>query len=61
MIPNKNRFKQILKWTFAGLPLGAVVCSSFLPLQTWGQQALMLIVLLWIQAFFLLSAFSSGN
>lgn len=61
MFPNKHTLKQAVKWTAAGLPIGGVVWASFLPLQTWMQQALVLIVLLWLQAFFLLGIFSSGN
>ena len=57
----KNRFKQVLKWVLGGLPLGAVVATSFLPLQAWMQQALMLVVLLWLQAFVLLNVFALGN
>ena len=61
MIPAKSKLKQTLKWILAGLPLGVVIGSSFLPLQTWMQQTLILVVLLWMQAFFMFYAFSAGN
>ena len=57
----KNRIKVALKWTLTGLPLGAVVGASFLPLQTWMQQALILVTLLWFYAFFLLNCFYLGS
>jgi len=53
----KIKVKRILKWALTGLPLGGVVWASFLPLQTWMQQALVLVTLLWFYAFFLLDTF----
>jgi hypothetical protein len=53
----RKNFRKILNLLLAGLPLGAVVWASFLPLQTWMQQALILVVLLWFYAFFLLDTF----
>ena len=47
MVIDKRGLKRIMKWTAAGLPFGGVIWASFLPLQTWMQQALILIVLLW--------------
>jgi hypothetical protein len=61
MVIDKRGLKRIMKWTAAGLPFGGVIWASFLPLQTWMQQALILIVLLWLQAFFLLGVFTWGN
>ena len=61
MLLNKRLLKQGVKWTAAGLPIVAVVWASFLPLQTWMQQALVMVVLLWLQAFFLFGVFSSGS
>jgi hypothetical protein len=57
----KGKFKNILKWTIAGLPLGGVVWASFLPLQVWMQQSLVLIVLLWFYVFFLLDSLFLGG
>ena len=57
----KKKGKRALKWVLAGLPLGGVLWASFLPLQTWMQQALILVVLLWFYVFFLLDAFFLGG
>jgi hypothetical protein len=57
----KNRINIALKWTLTGLPLGAVIWTSFLPLATWVQQALILVTLLWFYAFFLLDSFYLGG
>ena len=36
----------ILKWCLTGLPLVGIVLVSFLPIQVWMQQALVLITLI---------------
>jgi hypothetical protein len=53
--------KQTLKWILAGLPLGAVIGTSFLPVAPWVQQALVLITLLWFFAFYLFDCFYLGG
>jgi hypothetical protein len=58
---SKNKTKTVLKWTFTGLPLGAIVWTSFLPVPTWVQQALILVTLLWFYVFFLLDCFYLGG
>jgi hypothetical protein len=59
--PQPNKLKSILKWGLTALPLGGVIGASFLPLQTWMQQALVLVTLLWFMAFFLLDTFFLGG
>jgi len=61
MNPKTSRFKQALKWVLGGLPLAVAIGTSCFSLQVWMQQALILVVLLWLQAFVLLSVFSLGN
>jgi hypothetical protein len=56
-----HKVKRALKWVLTGLPLGGVIWASFLPLATWMQQALVLVVLLWFYVFFLLDAFYLGG
>ena len=53
----RKKSRKVLKLILAGLPLGGVIWASFLPLQVWMQQALILVVLLWFYAFFLLDTF----
>jgi hypothetical protein len=53
----RGKAKRTFKWILAGLPLGGVLWASFLPLQTWMQQALILIVLVWFYVYFLLDVF----
>ena len=57
----KSKTERALKLIFAGLPLGAVVWTSSLPLAAWAQQALVLVTLLWFYAFFLLNCFYLGG
>jgi hypothetical protein len=45
------------KWVIQGLPIAAAAGSAFLPLQRLGQQFTMLIVLLWVQVFFIIECF----
>jgi hypothetical protein len=56
-----TKIQLILKWFITGLPLGGIVWVSFLPLQTWIQQALVLVTLIWFYVFFLLDTFFLGG
>ncbi len=56
-----NKIKHALRLIFTGLPLGAIVWTSFLPVQAWVQQALILVTLLWFYVFFLLDCFYLGG
>ena len=40
-----------------GLPFAGTVAASFLPLQRLGQQFLVLVVLVWLQVFFIFECF----
>jgi hypothetical protein len=55
----RNGISPNLKIVIQGLPLAAAAGASFLPLQHLGQQFILLIVLLWIQVFFILECFMS--
>jgi hypothetical protein len=56
-----RKVKSALRWAIIGLPLGGVIWASFLPLQPWMHQALVLVVLLWFNVFFLLDTFFMGG
>jgi hypothetical protein len=53
----KKRISKSLKLVIQGLPLVAAAISAFLPLQRFGQQFMVLIVLVWIQVFFIIECF----
>jgi len=53
--------KRALKWVLTCLPLGGIAWASLLPLQTWMQQALILVALIWFYVFFLLDTFFLGG
>ena len=60
----KMRTKKDLKgWKIViqGLPLAGAAVTVFLPLQHLAQQYVMLIVLLWIQTFFISEVFLNGK
>jgi hypothetical protein len=51
--------KKSISWKLIiqGLPIAAAAGSAFLPLQRFGQQFIMLVVLVWIQVFFVIECF----
>jgi len=59
--PELTKIKLALKWVLTGLPLGGVILASFLPLQAWEQQSLVLVTLLWFMVFFLFDTLFLGN
>jgi len=59
--PEPNKINRIVKWVLTGLPLGGVIWASFLPLQTWMHQALILVTLIWFFVFYLLDALFLGG
>jgi hypothetical protein len=56
-LKKKSKLPNSLKLVMQGLPLAAVAGATLLPLQRLGQQFIMLFVLLWIQAFFIIECF----
>ena len=59
--PKKKRISKGWKLVVQGLPLAAAAVTVFLPLQRLGQQFVMLIVLLWLQVFFVVECFIAGK
>ena len=58
----KRKLPKDLKMVVEGLPLAGAVGTTLLPMtQRLGQQFIMLIVLLWIQAFFIIECFLNGR
>jgi len=53
----KKRISKGWKLVIQGLPLAAAAVTVFLPLQRLGQQFIVLIVLIWIQVFFIVECF----
>jgi hypothetical protein len=60
-LTGQGKVKHILKWVLTCLPLGGIAWASFLPLQPWMQQALILVALIWFYVFFLLDTFFLGG
>jgi hypothetical protein len=53
----KKKKSTSWKLVIQGLPIAAAVGSALLPVQRLGQQFTMLIVLLWVQVFFIIECF----
>jgi hypothetical protein len=46
-----SKIKLYIRSIAVGMPIATIIASSFFPLQAWGQQALVLFVLLWFNVF----------
>jgi hypothetical protein len=57
----KKKVSKTWKWVIQGLPLAAAGASTFMPIQRLGQQFLMLIVLIWLNVFFIIECFIAGK
>lgn len=57
----KRRIPKVLKLVIQGLPLAGAAATVFLPLSRLGQQFSILIVLLWLQVFFIIEYFIAGR
>jgi hypothetical protein len=57
----KKRIPKGWKLVLQGMPLAAVAATAFLSLQRLGQQFSMLIVLLWLQVFFIVECYMAGS
>jgi len=53
----KHKISKGWKLVMQGLPFAGTVAASFLPLQRLGQQFLVLVVLVWLQVFFIFECF----
>jgi hypothetical protein len=57
----KMRIPKVCKMVIQGLPLAGAAATVFLPIPRFGQQFSMLIVLLWLQVFFIVECFFAGS
>jgi len=57
----KKKKSKSWKLIVQGLPIAAAAGSAFLPLQRIGQQFTMLIVLVWLQVFFIIECFMANK
>jgi hypothetical protein len=57
----EKRISKGWKIIVQGLPLAGAAATTFFPLQRLGQQFTMLIVLVWLQVFFIIECFLAGK
>jgi hypothetical protein len=57
----KHKIPKVWKLLIQGLPLLAAGATIAFPLPRLGQQFIMLIVLLWVQVFFIFECFLAGR
>jgi hypothetical protein len=57
----KRKLSKPWKTAVRALPLAAAAAASLLPLHRFGQQFVVLIVLVWAQVFFVLEIFLAGR
>ena len=53
----KKKMAKGWKWLIQGAPLAAAAGATLLPVQRLGQQFIVLILLLWVQVFFIVNVF----
>ncbi len=56
-----KKLPRALKYAIRGLPLAGAAASVFLPLHQTGQQFMVLIVLIWVQVYFIFEIFLAKN
>ena len=56
-----KKLSKTVKMVIRGLPLAGAAAAALLPLQQSSQQFLILIVLLWVQVFFISEVFLTGK
>jgi len=57
----RKKLSKALKYTVRALPLAGAAASVSLPLGRYAQQFMVLIVLIWVQAYFILEVFLAGR
>ncbi len=59
----KKGMKELTDWELViqGLPLAGAAGTGFLPIPRLGQQISMLVVLIWLQVFFIIAYFLAGS
>jgi len=57
----KNKVPRALKYACLSLPLAGAAVSVFLPLREIARQFMVLVVLLWFQAYFIFEVFLTGK
>lgn len=57
----KKKVPKLVKYILRALPLAGAAGTAFLPLARTGQQFMVLIVLVWIQVYFILELFLAGR
>jgi len=58
---NTKKLPRTLKYVVRGLPLAGAADSVSLPLSPFGRQFMVLIVLVWIQVYFIFDIFPAGK
>ncbi len=56
-----KKLPKSVKWAIRALPLMGAAGSALLPLSRFGQQFMILIVLVWMQVYFILELFLAGR
>ncbi len=57
----QKKLPKTVRYALRAMPLAGAVAFSFLPLQQIGRQFLILIVLVWVQVYFVLELFMAGR
>ncbi len=58
---NTKKLPRAAKYALRALPLAGAAASTLIPLSRAGQQFMILIVLVWVQVYFVLELFLAGR
>lgn len=58
---SKGKIQKIARYTFFSLPLLGVVAANLMPISIRSHQFLVMIVLIWLQVFFVFEIFFAGR
>jgi|WetSurMetagenome_2_1015567.scaffolds.fasta_scaffold402945_1 hypothetical protein len=61
MRTSRKKLPQVLKHVIRGIPLAGAAATTFLPLTRTGHQFMILIVLVWLQVYFVIELFLSNH
>ena len=60
MLKNLN-LKKKFRVVIQGLPLAGIILGSFLPMSTLGRQLLILVLLVWLQVYYIFDVLLNGK
>lgn len=61
MFKSRRKLSKPIKYILQGLPLAGAASSVFLPLGQFARQFMVLVVVMWMQVYFVMGLFDTGK